>query len=389
MTTGSFGGYSVPRYAPERGTFGRLTARDSVLRRMDWMLLLAAARAVRHRLAAGLVGHPRPDRHRPRRPAVLPDPPPDEPGDRDRPGRRHHRARPPQAAQRRPGALRAVDTAGCSPCCRPLGSTVNGAHSWIVIGGGFSLQPSEFAKIAIILGMAMMLSARVDAGDRANPDHRTVLQALGLAAVPMGVIMLMPDLGSIMVMVVIVLGVLLASGASNRWVFGLIAAGAAGRPRDLAARPAQQVPDRPLRRLRQPGPRPARASATTPPRPGSPSAPAACIGKGLFHGTQTTGQFVPEQQTDFVFTVAGEELGFVGAGADHRAARHHPVAGLPHRPPGHRPVRHARRRRRGLLVRLPGVREHRHDARHHAGGRHPAAVRLATADRRCSPSGSA
>jgi rod shape determining protein RodA len=38
------------------------------------------------------------------------------------------------------------------------------------------------------------------------------------------------------------------------------------------------------------------------------------LGKGLFHGTQTNGQFVPEQQTDFVFTVAGEELGLLGAG---------------------------------------------------------------------------
>jgi rod shape determining protein RodA len=38
------------------------------------------------------------------------------------------------------------------------------------------------------------------------------------------------------------------------------------------------------------------------------------LGRGLFHGQQTQGQFVPEQQTDFVFTVAGEELGFVGAG---------------------------------------------------------------------------
>jgi rod shape determining protein RodA len=37
-------------------------------------------------------------------------------------------------------------------------------------------------------------------------------------------------------------------------------------------------------------------------------------GAGLFNGTQTTGQFVPEQQTDFIFTVAGEELGFLGAG---------------------------------------------------------------------------
>ena len=66
----------------------------------------------------------------------------------------------------------------------PLGATINGAHSWIVIGGGFSLQPSEFVKITIILGMAMLLAARVDAGDRPHPDHRTVVQALGLAAVP-------------------------------------------------------------------------------------------------------------------------------------------------------------------------------------------------------------
>ena len=38
------------------------------------------------------------------------------------------------------------------------------------------------------------------------------------------------------------------------------------------------------------------------------------FGQGLFHGSQTNGHFVPEQQTDFVFTVAGEELGLVGAG---------------------------------------------------------------------------
>ena len=58
-----------------------------------------------------------------------------------------------------------------------------------------------------------------------------------------------------------------------------------------------------------------RAPATTRARRASRSAPAGCSGKGLFHGTQTNGKFVPEQQTDFVFTVAGEELGLVGARA--------------------------------------------------------------------------
>ena len=89
--------------------------------------------------------------------------------------------RPPPDARRRADPLRRCPSSASSRCSRPLGSTVNGAHSWIVIGGGFSLQPSEFVKIAIIIGMAMVLSARVDAGDQVHPDHRTVMQSLGLA----------------------------------------------------------------------------------------------------------------------------------------------------------------------------------------------------------------
>ncbi|PWI45640.1 rod shape-determining protein RodA [Streptomyces sp. ICBB 8177] len=194
----------------------------------------------------------------------------------------------------------------------PLGSTVNGAHSWIVLGGGFSLQPSEFAKIAIVLSMAMVLSAKVDAGDQLNPDHRTVLQALGFAVLPMCIILLMPDLGSTMVLVVIVLGVLLSSGASKRWVFGLIGAGTAGA---LAVWKLDLLNKYQIDRFA------AFANpALDPSGVGYNTAQAriaigsgGLLGEGLFHGSQTTGQFVPEQQTDFVFTVAGEELGFVGS----------------------------------------------------------------------------
>ncbi|MEV2212596.1 rod shape-determining protein RodA [Streptomyces sp. NPDC050997] len=195
----------------------------------------------------------------------------------------------------------------------PLGSTVNGAHSWIVLGGGFSLQPSEFVKITIILGMAMLLAARVDAGDKPYPDHRTVLQALGLAAVPMLIVMLMPDLGSVMVMVIIVLGLLLASGASNRWVFGLLGAGAAGA---IAVWQLHILDDYQIARFAafaNPSLDPAGVGYNTN-QARIAIGSGGLTGSGLFHGSQTTGQFVPEQQTDFVFTVAGEELGFVGAG---------------------------------------------------------------------------
>ncbi|MEV6961533.1 rod shape-determining protein RodA [Streptomyces sp. NPDC051207] len=195
----------------------------------------------------------------------------------------------------------------------PLGSTVNGAHSWIVLGGGFSLQPSEFVKLTIILGMAMLLATRVDAGDRQHPDHRTVLQALGLAAVPMLIVMLMPDLGSVMVMVIIVLGVLLASGASNRWVFGLIGAGTVGA---LAVWQLGVLDDYQINRFAafaNPDLDPAGVGYNTN-QARIAIGSGGLTGSGLFEGSQTTGQFVPEQQTDFVFTVAGEELGFVGGG---------------------------------------------------------------------------
>ncbi|WP_459180625.1 rod shape-determining protein RodA [Streptomyces sp.] len=194
----------------------------------------------------------------------------------------------------------------------PLGSTVNGAHAWIVLGGGFSLQPSEFTKLTIILSMAMVLSARVDAGDRIHPDHRTVAQSLGFAVLPMAIVMLMPDLGSVMVMAVIVLGVLLASGASNRWVLGLIGAGTAGAVLIWRLGVLDQYQIDRFAAFANPALDPAGVGYNTN-QARIAIGSGGLLGKGLFHGSQTTGQFVPEQQTDFVFTVAGEELGFVGA----------------------------------------------------------------------------
>ncbi|WP_055588378.1 rod shape-determining protein RodA [Peterkaempfera griseoplana] len=195
----------------------------------------------------------------------------------------------------------------------PLGATINGNRNWIVLGGGFSIQPSEFAKVTIILGMAVLLSARVDAGERETPDHRTVLQALILAAIPMGIIMMMPDLGSVMVMVVIVLGVLLASGAPNRWVVGLISAGVGGAVAVWRLKLLSQYQIDRFAAFANPALDPAGVGYNTN-QARIAIGSGGLLGKGLFHGTQTTGQFVPEQQTDFIFTVAGEELGFVGAG---------------------------------------------------------------------------
>ncbi|CAL2059545.1 MULTISPECIES: rod shape-determining protein RodA [Streptomyces] len=194
----------------------------------------------------------------------------------------------------------------------PLGATINGQRNWIVIGG-FSVQPAEFLKIAIILGMAMLLSARVDAGDKPFPDHRTVAQSLGLAAVPCMILLLMPDLGSVLAMVAIILGVLLASGSSNRWVFGLLATGVVGCIAIWQLHILDQYQINRFAAFANPDLDPAGVGYNTN-QARIAIGSGGLTGAGLFHGSQTTGQFVPEQQTDFVFTVAGEELGFLGAG---------------------------------------------------------------------------
>ena len=92
-----------------------------------------------------------------------------------------------------------------------LGSTVNGARSWISFPGGFQIQPAELAKISIIIGMALILSERV-AGEDA-PTDRQVLQSLGVAAFPVLLIVLQPDLGTVLIIAASVITMIAVSGA--------------------------------------------------------------------------------------------------------------------------------------------------------------------------------
>lgn len=192
----------------------------------------------------------------------------------------------------------------------PLGATINGERAWLNLGAGFYLQPSEFVKITVILTMAVVLAAKVDAGDRVHPDHKTVLQALALAALPIAVV---ADLGQVMVLAVIVLGVLLASGASNRWVIGLITAAVAGAVTVWMLDILDEYQLNRFAAFANPALDPSGVGYNTN-QARIAIGSGGLSGKGLFEGTQTTGQFVPEQQTDFIFTVAGEELGFLGGG---------------------------------------------------------------------------
>lgn len=191
-----------------------------------------------------------------------------------------------------------------------IGSTVNGARSWIAFPGGFQIQPAELAKISIIVGMALILSERLSS--EANPTDRQVLQALAVAAVPLLLIIAQPDLGTVLIIAASVVTMIAVSGARARWVIGLLLLGVTGIYLAVAT---GQVSDYQLRRLRSfvdpladpqaSGYQLRQARVTI----GS----GGFFGKGLFNGPQTNGRFVPEQHTDFIFTVSGEELGFLGS----------------------------------------------------------------------------
>ena len=191
-----------------------------------------------------------------------------------------------------------------------LGSVVNGARSWISLPGGFQIQPAELAKITIIVGMALILSER-EAGEK-GPSDRQVLYSLIVAAVPILLIVLQPDLGTVLIISAAVLSIIAISGARLRWVIGLLVVGITGA---YVAVATGEVSDYQLNRLRSfidPYADP-QASGYQLRQARITIGSGGFLGKGLFDGPQTNGRFVPEQQTDFIFTVSGEELGFLGS----------------------------------------------------------------------------
>ncbi len=192
-----------------------------------------------------------------------------------------------------------------------VGSEVNGAKAWITLPGGFSVQPSEFSKLALVLAMAMLLSERRDGEDR--PRSTDVVQVLLLAGVPMGLVLLQDDLGSVMVLGAIMFGMIAMSGAPGGWVGGLFAVAVVGAITTVASGALDDYQMKRLISFVDPSADPDGAGYNTQ-QSRITIGSGGLFGRGLFQGPQTQGAFVPEQHTDFVFTVAGEELGFVGAG---------------------------------------------------------------------------
>ncbi|MFJ9316308.1 rod shape-determining protein RodA [Pimelobacter simplex] len=192
-----------------------------------------------------------------------------------------------------------------------MGSTVNGSRSWLMLGG-MSFQPSELAKLAVIVGMALVVAERSDRRWRDRVGTLDVVLMLLVAGVPAVLILAQPDLGTMLVLTATVFGVIAASGADRRWL-GLLAVGGIGAAAFavVSGMLKEYQVDRFL----------AFTNPALDPKGAGYNVEQARIavgngglfGQGLFQGSQTQSGFVPEQHTDFVFTVAGEELGLAGA----------------------------------------------------------------------------
>lgn len=188
----------------------------------------------------------------------------------------------------------------------PLGSQSKGAQAWFAVGP-FQLQPAEFAKLSLIGALAFLLSEF-----KGDIDLRRLAALLLCALVPMGLILLQPDLGLVLILLVITLALMVVGGVPAKYLAVLAVVGLVGVVGVLNSPILKEYQ---VNRL---------AAFTTPDDISNPAvyniqqsqqaiASGGVSGQGLFEGPQTRLGFVPEQETDFIFTAVAEQFGFVGS----------------------------------------------------------------------------
>ena len=188
-----------------------------------------------------------------------------------------------------------------------LSASAAGAHRWFEVAG-FQIAPSEFAKI----GLIVMLAASLSEIRHAPPTLQDVVRLCAMALVPLVLIFIQPEIGTSIVIVAIVAGMFLVAGVSGRQIAALVVICLVliAAAFQLGVIKTYQL-DR-LRAFLD------RENTPADVRYNLDQAEIAVgsgglVGQGYLHGRQTTLDYVPEQHTDFIFTVAGEEFGFVGA----------------------------------------------------------------------------
>jgi rod shape determining protein RodA len=191
-----------------------------------------------------------------------------------------------------------------------LGTTIAGARAWIDLPGGFTLQPSEFAKVAVIMMMAVLLSEKRDT--ESEPRDRDVIMSLGVAVLPILIILVQNDTGTVLILGSVALSIIAVSGARTRWVVGLLAGAVIGLLISVQLGLLKEYQVQRLTSFINPG-EDVTSAAYNANQARIAIGSGGWSGYGLFEGPQTQGKFVPVNESDFIFTVVGEELGFLGS----------------------------------------------------------------------------
>ncbi|HWR41193.1 MAG TPA: rod shape-determining protein RodA [Patescibacteria group bacterium] len=186
-----------------------------------------------------------------------------------------------------------------------VGQSALGAQRWIQIGP-INLQPSEFSKLIMIIGLAQVLDKRTGQ----LQSLRDLIPIFLYVGIPFFLVLKQPDLGTSLVFLAILSGMIFIAGISNRHLMMIFGAAVAIMPvfwhflKDYQKKRLTVFIDPNIDPLGS-GYHIIQSKIAI----GS----GMLFGKGLFAGTQSQLNFLPENHTDFIFAVIGEELGFVGA----------------------------------------------------------------------------
>ena len=187
-----------------------------------------------------------------------------------------------------------------------IGKSSGGATRWIDLRF-FDLQPSELAKLFIIIALARYLSDHYNTHDRA----RHIFVTLAVVSIPILLVARQPDLGTAMTLGVIWLGMIIMSGARWRYLALLFVTGAVALP-VVATRFLSDYQRERLLIFLDPQLDPLGAGYNIIQSRISVGA-GGLLGRGLNSGTQSQLHFLRIQHTDYIFSVMGEEMGFVGS----------------------------------------------------------------------------
>ncbi|MGE5226808.1 MAG: rod shape-determining protein RodA [Planctomycetaceae bacterium] len=173
--------------------------------------------------------------------------------------------------------------------------------------GGFQITPSEFTKLAVVIMLATVLSEL----RTPVPTVRDLIRLLVIGAIPLGLVFIQPDIGTSIVLVAIVVGMLIVAGTRAKhlavlWLAGMVLIFGALQMGVIKQYQLQRI----TAFLDLPGvPADARYNLD---QSLIAVGSGGMLGKGYLQGSQTNLDYVPAQFSDFIFTVAGEEFGFVG-----------------------------------------------------------------------------